>query len=778
MSFDTEDPLVEKLYSYGKKISRSAQRQRKELDELRAEVEKHTHLYYQEGAPEISDMAFDSLMESLAHKETALEPAQQGIDEHLINLEQAVRRSPQYEKKFKEVYADLLSAKKLLGDYHALDKSIKERKDNKKTAPLPSPTQRVGGGPTKGFPVEAHPTPMLSLANSYSPDALQSWHTRLQEQLGVTNISYFCEHKLDGIALNLVYEQGKLKQAITRGNGKEGNIVTDNTCTLSMLPRCIQSYCPVRFEVRAEVIFTKKAFEALNTRRAKEGHELYANARNTASGTLKLLDRIEVASRGLSIYCHGLVSNPPVSHKQSGLIAHLSSWGFPVIPHSQPCQDIQEVAAYLEAWEKKRQTLPVETDGVVIKVNLLQHQEALGATTKSPRWAMAYKYGAERALTELLGVHYQVGRTGAVTPVANLEPVQLQGTTVRHASLCNAMELVRLDLHEHDRVEIEKSGDIIPKVMGVFLQARKKQAKAIAYPKHCPSCNSLLVQAEGEAHHYCMNQESCPPQRLGRLLHFVHRQALNIQTLGKETLQGLLVAGLVDEPADLYALTKEQLAEVVIEVNTPSRPPSKASAEPPTAKQRRLREKSIANIIDELALSTKVPFSRVLYGLGIRHVGLATAEQLSAHFGSLDALQAATLEELKAVHDIGEKVAYSIQTYFLDPKQAAHLRQLAATGLQLKGEIRTKTLDSSPLQGKRVVVTGSFDGYTREGMREYLRSLGATLATTPSAKTDYLITGNAPGQSKLDKATRLGIDTLDGDALRALVSSKKDLHNT
>ena len=614
-----------------------------------------------------------------------------------------------------------------------------------------SPTQRVGGTINKKFQQFTHLEPMLSLENSYSEDDLKKFDERVRKGSGLAvaaEVGYIAELKYDGVAISLHYKNRALKRAITRGNGKQGDDITDNVRTIKNLPLQLADTAPAdAFEVRGEIVLPKSRFEALNKQikqqnverelAGKKAVNLLANPRNAASGTLKMQDSKVVAQRNLSAYVYSLQNAQQLgiaSHQQA--LEHLQQWGFPVSDTYRYCPSLEEVFAYLAHWKQKRFTLDAETDGVVVKVNSLQHQQELGATSKSPRWAMAYKFPAEAQRTKLLSVSYQVGRTGAVTPVANVAPVQLSGTTVRRATLHNANEIKRLDLRLNDWVFMEKGGEIIPKIIEVDIAARKEAepSEAISFPTHCPECQTPLEQPEGEAATYCPNAAGCPPQRSARLQHFIQRKALDIDSLGAETLEQLMRLNLVSEPADLYSLEADQLAKL-----------------------ERTGEKTIQNILKGIEASKQIPFQRVLFGLGIRHVGETMAAKLARHFGSIEAIAAATADQLTAIHDVGQSVADSLKEYFSVSDNLEQLEMLKQAGLQLEVSAEAMQITDSPLNGKRVLVSGNVPGYTRLQLKELLEKNGASVASGVSAKLDYFFVGEEAGASKLKKAEELGI---------------------
>ena len=680
---------------------------------LRSSISYHNDLYYDKQSPRLSDRAFDALLSALEE-----------IEKRLPHLQMS-----------------------------------------------DSPTRRVAGSTTRHFPSVEHKFPMRSLSNTYSMKELRKFDARIQKQLAPQQASYFCEQKLDGLAISLIYEQAKLTKAITRGDGQRGDLVTDNIATIPELPHQLPASSPPYVEVRGEVLITKSHFSALNAQRASEGKALFANARNTASGTIKLLDPREVAARKLSVFCYGL-QYEEASPTQSECIAQLMDWGFPILGHHSCCATIQEVERYVDYWEKSRHDLGVETDGVVVKVNERAHQQILGHTSKSPRWAIAYKYASISKSTELLGVRFQVGRTGAITPVAELSPVLLQGSTLRRASLHNQDEIERLNLHIGDQVYVEKGGDIIPKVLGVKLSDRPKEAVAVRFPEYCPSCGSKLQRDPSAADSYCAASKTCEPQLIARVLHFISRKALDITSLGKENIRGLIQADLIKDAGDLYNLRSDQLQGLSLTVRSADLSEISESRatedEPLVVKSRSFQEKSVENILKGIKASLSVPFERVLYGLGIRHIGESTAYQLAYHFLDIDSIGRASVDELLEVPEIGEKVAHSVRDYFKDPDHLRLIEILGAARLQLA--VRSKAT-RQPLQGKRIVISGSFKSYSREALRARIQGLGAKILSSPSPRTDYFIAGENIGPSKQKKAEQLQIPILSEEAFEELIQS-------
>lgn len=602
-----------------------------------------------------------------------------------------------------------------------------------------SPTQRIGGTITKEFPTVKHTYPMLSLANTYTEAAVKDFDERVKRFLNTSEpIEYVCELKFDGVSISLIYENGIFKQAITRGDGVQGDDVTPNIKTIRTLPLKVKANdIPERFEVRGEIFISKEQFEKLNQEREDIGETLFANPRNTASGTIKLQDSAEVARRGLDAYLYFVLGeNLPFQTHYEALQA-LENWGFQVSKTYKLCRNIDEVLEYLHEWEHKRHNLPVETDGVVVKVNSFALQNELGTTAKSPRWAIAYKYKAETASTTLKSITYQVGRTGAITPVAELTPVQLAGTIVKRASLHNANEIERLGLRIGDMVFVEKGGEIIPKVTGIDLSKRPADSMPLQYITHCPECGTALIRKEGEAVHYCPNEKGCPPQIKGKIEHFVQRKAMDISSLGEKIIEQLYQAGLIHNIADLYDLRIEELLPL-----------------------ERMGEKLATKILNNIEESKKVPFERVLFALGIRFVGATVAQKLAEYFGNLEKLQNATLVELLQVPEIGEKIAKSVLAYFQDADNLQIIERLQKAGLQFEMKNALKELKSEKLNGLNFVISGVFEQFSREGLKDEIEKNGGKVLSGISSKVNFLVAGNEAGPSKLEKAQKLGVKVI------------------
>ena len=646
---------------------------------LRDELHQHNHRYYIEDAPIISDFAFDQLLEELQELEI---------------------QYPQFQDPN-------------------------------------SPTQRVGGDVTKSFDTVAHRYPMYSLSNTYSKEELLQWEERIRKILGSEAvISYTCELKFDGASISLTYENGELVQALTRGDGIQGDAITTNIKTIKTIPLKLNGDYPPFFEIRGEIILPWEGFHKMNQERAALGESLYSNPRNTASGSLKLQDSRLVAARPLTCFLYGLAGEQLPIDAQYQALQKAREWGFKVPDSARLVHSIDAVFDFITEWDVKRKDLPYEIDGIVIKVNSLSQQDILGFTAKAPRWAMAYKYKAEQATTVLEGVHYQVGRTGAVTPVAQLKPVLISGTIVKRASLHNADQIEKLALRIGDTVFVEKGGEIIPKITAVKIDERGAQDNAIHFIAHCPECGSSLEREEGEAQHYCKNEAACPPQQIGKIQHFISRKAMDIEGLGGETVSLLFHEGLLSNVADLYRLQKEQILPL-----------------------ERMAEKSVTNLLEGIEKSKEKPFSKVLFGLGIRYVGETVAKRLTKAFGSLDALQSASVTSLTAIEEIGERIAQSLVTYFSEPSNQHLLEALKSHGLQME-EVHEQRQFHSAFEGKRFVVSGVFEGYNREGIKNEIENLGGIIVSSISSKTDYLVAGEGMGPSKEAKAKKLNIPIL------------------
>ncbi|WP_187261459.1 NAD-dependent DNA ligase LigA [Pontibacter beigongshangensis] len=633
-------------------------------------------------------------------------------------------------------------------EFDQLLKQLQELEERYPELKLPnSPTQRVGGTITKNFTTVYHKYPMLSLSNTYSEEDLREFDNRIQKAIG-QQVEYVCEQKFDGVAISLTYENGNFVQGATRGDGTRGDDITANVRTIRDVPLRVQGdQLPELFEVRGEVFLPLPVFEQLNAEREEAGEQLLANPRNAASGTLKQQDSAIVASRRLGCFSYSFhcAHSPFETHAES--LEVIKKWGFQVSPTWRTCSSIDEVLAYIQEWETRRFELPIATDGVVVKVNSYALQEELGFTAKSPRWAIAYKYPAMSAATQLQGIQYQVGRTGAVTPVALLQPVLLAGTVVKRASVHNANEIQRLDLRLGDTVSVEKGGEIIPKITGVDFEKRPADSMPIAYPTHCPACGTPLIRTEGEANFYCPNDEGCAPQIQAKLEHFISRKAMNIDGVGPETIEQLYQKGLVRNAADLYDLTAEQLLSLD-----------------------RMGEKSVSNILAGLEKSKEAPYDRVLFGLGIRYVGSTVAKKLAEGFPDIDALRGALPEELVAVNEIGTRIAQSVQEYFQNPEHVQLVERLKAAGLQLKSTATAPALESDKLAGSTFVISGVFQSVSREELQHLIAAHGGKVVSSISAKLNYLVAGEKMGPAKLEKATKLGISILSEEQFLEMIS--------
>lgn len=594
-----------------------------------------------------------------------------------------------------------------------------------------SPTQRVGGTITKNFETVVHEHRMYSLDNSYSKEDLQDWEIRMQKVLGNVPLDYTCELKYDGASISITYENGRLLRAVTRGDGFQGDDVTHNIKTIKAVPIHLKGDFPDKFDIRGEIILPLAGFEKMNQELIEIGETPYSNPRNTASGSLKLQDSAEVAKRPLDCLLYFVIgANLPFKTQFEGL-QKARDWGFKVPGQSILAKNLNEVFDFIAYWDKHRHDLPYETDGVVIKVNTLQHQEELGYTAKSPRWAMAYKFKAEQVTTQLNSISYQVGRTGAITPVANLEPVQLAGTIVKRASLHNADQIEKLDIRIGDFVFVEKGGEIIPKIIAVA--QRGAEIEPTKYITHCPECQTELVRSEGEANHFCPNFYGCPPQIIGRIQHFITRKAMDIDGLGGETVALLYNAGLVANYADLYALQKEQILPL-----------------------ERMAEKSAENLIQGIENSKTIPFERVLYALGIRYVGETVAKKLAKHYKSIDAIAQASIMDLILVDEIGDKIAQSVVQFFDNHENQRIIERLKQYGVQLESAAEAALL-SEKLKGKTFVVSGVFELYSRDELKKAIEDNGGKVGSSISAKTDFVIAGDNMGPAKLEKANQLKI---------------------
>lgn len=658
------------------------------IDRLREMLHLHNHRYYILDAPTISDFEFDQLLSELTQLESAY---------------------PAY-----------------------FDPN--------------SPTQRVGGGVTKNFETIKHRFPMYSLDNTYSKAELEEWEKKIHKTVGAeASLVYSCELKFDGASISLTYENGQFIQGVTRGDGTQGDDVTQNLKTIPTIPLQLQGTPPPFFEIRGEIVLPWKAFNRLNAAREAKGEPLYMNPRNTASGSLKLQDSHEVAKRGLSCFLYALAGDDLPLHSQFEALEKARSWGFKVPTTAQQAQNLQEVFAFLDYWDAKRTDLPYEIDGVVIKVDNLSLQEELGYTAKSPRWAIAYKFQAEQVETVLESVTYQVGRTGAITPVANLRPVLISGTTVKRASLHNADQIAKLGLRIGDTVGVEKGGEIIPKIVSVSEAHRGLEQQTVTFIENCPDCQAPLERSEGEAQHYCTNSMACPTQLIGKIQHFISRKAMDVEGIGSETVVQLFEAGLLRNIVDLYKLEPEAILQLD-----------------------RMAEKSVQNLIDGVEASKVQPFSKVLFALGIRFVGETVAKTLAKHFRSIENLKNASLEDLVAVDEIGDRIAQSVHSFLQNEIHWNQILELQQLGLQweLAQEIDGGEM---PLEGLKFVVSGVFETFDRSGLKTYIENKGGKIVSTVSKNTSYIVAGVGMGPSKKEKAAALGVPILDERALIELV---------
>lgn len=664
-----------------------------------------------------------------------------------MNVKQKIEhlRSELHEHNYKYYVLD----KPEISDYD-FDMKLKELQELEEKNPdfydPNSPTMRVGGEVTKNFNTIVHDFPMYSLSNSYSKEDLDDWQTRI-EKIIEEPVEFTCELKYDGASISLTYENGEFLRAVTRGDGTQGDEVTNNVKTIKSVPLKLKGGdYPQRFDIRGEIVLPYEGFAKLNAEKVEQGEEPYANPRNTASGSLKLQDSAEVAKRPLLCLLYNLTGENLGVKTQMESLDKAREWGFNVPKEAKLAKSIDEVFAYINYWDEHRRDLPYETDGVVIKVNSLQHQDELGYTAKSPRWAMAYKFKAEQVSTTLNEITYQVGRTGAITPVANLDPVQLAGTTVKRASLHNADQIEKLDIREGDVVFVEKGGEIIPKIIGVDFKQRDPDSEPTDYIKECPECGTELQRKEGEALHFCPNAEGCPPQIIGRIQHFISRKAMDIEGLGGETVALLVRENLIEDYADLYTLRKEDVLPL-----------------------ERMAEKSAENLIQGIEASKEVPFERVLFGLGIRYVGETVAKKLVKAYKSIDVLASASLENLVAVDEIGERIAQSVVDFFEDDANKERISRLQKYGLKL--EISEEELEnqSQKLAGLTLVISGVFENVSRKEIQNLIEAHGGKNTSSISKKTDYLVAGENMGPSKRTKAENLGVKIITEDEFLEMI---------
>lgn len=657
------------------------------INQLRAEIEQHNYNYYVLSTPTISDLDFDKKLAELQQ------------------LEQ----------------------------------------DNPEFFDINSPTQRVGSDINKEFRQVAHQYPMLSLGNTYSEAEVSDFYERTRKALN-EHFNLVCELKYDGTSISLIYENGELKTGITRGDGEKGDDVTSNVRTIRSIPLKLNGECPKKIEIRGEILMPWSVFDDLNVQRSKEGESLFANPRNAASGTLKQLDSSVVAKRKLDAYLYYLLGEELPTDSHFDNLQQAKKWGFKISDATQKCNSLQEVLDYIRYWDTERKNLPVATDGIVIKVDSLRQQKNLGFTAKSPRWAIAYKFQAEKALTRLNSVSYQVGRTGAVTPVANLEPVQLSGTLVKRASLHNADIIQALDLHYGDMVFVEKGGEIIPKITAVDKSARFLLGDKVTFISKCPECSTELIRVEGEAAHYCPNEDACPPQLKGKISHFVSRKAMNIDGLGEETVALLYEKGLINNVADIYDLKTQDLSPL-----------------------ERLGEKSAQNIIASIHNSKRVPFERVLFALGIRFVGETVAKKLAMSLHTIDNLKNATYDELVQIDEVGDRIAKSVVDYFSVEKHIEWICRLQHSGLQFQLSEEKLLSKSDKLKGLSIVITGTFIKHSRDEYKAMIEDNGGKNVASVSAKTNFLLAGENVGPSKLEKAIKWGVKIINEDEFLLMI---------
>ena len=666
----------------------------------------------------------------------------------------------------KEVKEQILALRKALHDHnyryyvlddpiisdYEFDQSVRELANLEKQYPEyhdpNSPTLRVGGGVTKDFPTLVHEFPMYSLDNAYSQQELLDWEKRVQKGLGTDEVSYTCELKYDGASISLTYDRGVLERAVTRGDGTQGDDVTQNIRTIPTVPLEIRGDFKERFSVRGEIILPIDGFNKMNEQRIVQGEEPYRNPRNTASGSLKLQDSKLVAARPLKCFLYQMIADRKLFSTQIESLQAAHNLGFHVPKHHTLAPKIEEVIRFITHWEKERTNLPYEIDGVVVKVNDIAQQDELGYTSKSPRWAIAYKFKAESTYAILESVQFQVGRTGAITPVAILNPVILGGTVVKRASLHNADQIEKLDLYYGDSVAIEKGGEIIPKIISAESSKRSTDAKKVRYITHCPDCKTELVRMAGEADHYCPNNNGCPTQIIGRIQHFISRKAMNIYGLGNETIELLYHQGLLVSYADLYTLTYEKLIPL-----------------------ERMADKSVQNILDAIDKSKTIPFERVLFGLGIRYVGQTVAKKLAISFGSIDNLSKANLDTLVQVDEIGTRIAESVVEFFDSLSNIQIIDRLKTYGLQFKSQLNNFKPLSNKLEGQSFVISGVFSSHTRDEIKTLVENHGGKVSSSLSSKTSFLLAGENMGPKQRIKADHLGIVVIDETVFLSMIST-------
>ncbi len=662
------------------------------IQTLREELNQHNHNYYVLDSPTISDFEFD----------------------------QKLKQLQELENKYPEYFDEN------------------------------SPTQRVGGTITKNFETVKHDHRMYSLDNSYSKEELLDWEKRVQKVLGDVSLEYTCELKYDGASISITYENGKLKRAVTRGDGVQGDDVTNNIKTIKAIPLKLKGNFPETFDVRGEIILPFAGFEKMNQELIDIGETPYSNPRNTASGSLKLQDSAEVAKRPLDCLLYFIIGNKLPFKSQFEGLETARNWGFKVPKESKLANSLEEVFEFIDYWDIHRHNLPYETDGVVVKVNSFQHQEELGFTAKSPRWAIAYKFKSEQVSTKLNSISYQVGRTGAITPVANLEPVQLAGTIVKRASLHNADQIEKLDIRIGDTVFVEKGGEIIPKIIAVDLSKRPANSEQTKYITHCPECQTELIRGESEANHYCPNFYGCPPQIIGRIQHFISRKAMDIEGLGGETVALLYNNNLVHDYADLYELKVEQILPL-----------------------ERMAQKSAENLVNGVENSKNIPFERVLFALGIRFVGETVAKKLAKHYKNIDALSKASLMDLVLVDEIGERIAQSVMEFFENQENRRIIDRLKSFGVQFETVETINPNATDKLSGKTFVVSGVFEEFSRDDLKKAIEDNGGKVGSSISAKTDFVVAGANMGPAKLEKAVKLNIPIISENDFKKMINESE-----
>lgn len=684
---------------------------RNRIAELSDTIEYHNRRYYILNQPSISDYEFDMLMEEL------------------ISLEQLF---PEYA--------------------------------------LPSsPTKRVGGDLTKEFPTVRHRYPMLSLSNSYNHGEIVDFIKRIEKTIDEP-VEFVCELKFDGVSISLTYEDGILTRGVTRGDGAQGDDVTTNVKTIRSIPLKLKGDYPNFLEMRGEIIMPHDSFRNTNREREELGLPLFANPRNAAAGTIKLFDSREAANRRLDNYCYYMMSDniPYETHYESLMAAR--EWGFNISNHIALCKNIDEIEDFINYWDTERKNLPFDIDGIVIKVNNFAQREILGLTAKSPRWAIAYKFKAEQVKTRLLSVDFQVGRHGTITPVANLQPVQLAGTTVKRATLNNADFIKQLDLHYNDIVKVEKGGEIIPKIVGIDVESRNDEQSEVQFIERCPECGAKLIQNEGEAAWYCPNSSGCPPQIKGRIEHFISRKAMNIESLGEGKVQVLFDNNLIKNYADLYDLTYEKMfgLENVVVINDDFN-----LQDSPKTRKVSFKEKTVNNILKSLQKSKEVPFARVLFALGIKEVGEVTAKILANTFGDIDAIASASVEELQEVNTVGVTIAESIRNFFDKPENIIIIERLKKAGLQFNNEKKAVS-ESQALAGKSIVVSGVFSSFSRDEIKQLIEYHGGKNSSSISSKTDFLLAGEKMGPEKKKKAEALNVKIINEDEFLKMIEEPRE----